>query len=436
MAFDPDAFLASSGPSGGFDPDKFLKDNEDQGSSFMDKAGNVGMGALETINAPFQMAGEAIRGAGENEPLRVATADDPRGFRAPSIVQRFAPSLRTAQPPADPFEKAYQGLEGIANLPRGVQAASDVVTGPPDLAAHLGGIGLALGVMPPTAKIGEAHPGPLGEMPREIPPEAEIPKSPAAGVPPASSPPSTPLNPIKEVYSNLMDRYGPQVQAKANDVQNYITRGVKSAMGQPGAVSNLADLAQEKSQMMAVKAAGGSPLFATQGIRAGKTPIEINNELRAIGQYMLDNKIVKPELGNKLMLETQAALQEKAGNTLGAVRRMADEMHTPEDYMNQMLQTADSRLGAQYAEGLPGSAQYQTALKVVQNAKPTYQGMADAATELNRLANKANRNFQPHTPFTDLANAISHANNENIKTVVNPQVGEIYEQGLLRIWSQ
>ena len=119
---------------------------------YLDAAGNIGMGALETVNAPFQVAGEAIRGASESEPLQMASASDPSGFRWPSIVQRLAPSTRTEEPPADPFMKAYQGLEGLVNLPQGTQAASDVVTNQPDIAAQLGGLGMSLGVMPPTVK--------------------------------------------------------------------------------------------------------------------------------------------------------------------------------------------------------------------------------------------------------------------------------------------
>src|SRR4029077_8410626 len=67
-------------------------------------------------------------------------------------IQTLAPSTRTEHPPADPFIKAYQGLEGLTNLPWGHKAASDVVTGEPDLAAQLGGLGLGLGVLPPVAR--------------------------------------------------------------------------------------------------------------------------------------------------------------------------------------------------------------------------------------------------------------------------------------------
>lgn len=124
-----------------------------QKPGLLSKAANVGMGAMEALASPFQVVGEAIRGASDSEPLRVATAQDPRGFRAPSILQRLAPSLRTPEPPADPFVKSYQGLEGLVqpNLQQGAQ----VVQGRPDLAANLGGLGMAVGL----GEAGDAYKG-------------------------------------------------------------------------------------------------------------------------------------------------------------------------------------------------------------------------------------------------------------------------------------
>lgn len=111
-------------------------------------AANVGLGALETLYSPLQVAGEAIRGAGEGEPARLATAQDQRGFRAPSIVQRLIPSLRTDKPASDPFVKAYQGLEGLASLPTGIRNASQSVTQEPGIVSSLGGLAIGLGVGP------------------------------------------------------------------------------------------------------------------------------------------------------------------------------------------------------------------------------------------------------------------------------------------------
>lgn len=151
--FDPDAYLAAtSKKSSGFDPDAYLALTEPSFNPGK-TASNIAQGALETVAAPFQLVGESIRSAGEGIPAsknipflpKLATAEDPSGFRAPSILQRIMPSLKTPEPPSDPFQKSYQGLEGIVNLPRGIQAASNIVTGQPDAAAQLGGLGLALG---------------------------------------------------------------------------------------------------------------------------------------------------------------------------------------------------------------------------------------------------------------------------------------------------
>lgn len=97
---------------------------------------SLGQKVLDTVNAPFELTGEAIRVAGEG---------NVKSFRAPSIVQDFMPSTKTEEPPTNPFTKTYQGLEGIAHLPMGLQRAKDVVTGKPDIAAEIGGVGLALG---------------------------------------------------------------------------------------------------------------------------------------------------------------------------------------------------------------------------------------------------------------------------------------------------
>ena len=150
LVYDDEKSDSQQAPSGGL---VFDDDLADKAANFGKGALEVGKGALETLNAPLQVAGEAIRGAGESEPLRVATADNQRGFRAPSIVQDLFPSLKTDQPPSDPLEKTYQGLEGLANLPLGVQAASDAVKAPPDIAAHLGGLGLGLGLIPPAGEL-------------------------------------------------------------------------------------------------------------------------------------------------------------------------------------------------------------------------------------------------------------------------------------------
>jgi hypothetical protein len=91
-----------------------------------DKAGDYLDTGIKALTAPFEPVGEAIRGARMGEPLQLATAADPRGFRAPSILQKYVPSLRTPEPPSDPIAETYGGLRGItqaaAHLPQGLGA--------------------------------------------------------------------------------------------------------------------------------------------------------------------------------------------------------------------------------------------------------------------------------------------------------------------------
>lgn len=199
------------------------------GSKVMTLAGKVGKSALEMLATPSQVLGEAIRGAGEGEPLKVATTSNQRGFRAPSIIQDAAPNLRTNQPPADPFTKAYQGLEGIANLPKGIQKASDVVTSKPDLAANLGGAALALGT-------GEAGNFPMTAITKPIGSGLKLaPKL---------------LGELAE-FSNVTKEADPAIQAAANEFHYPVTpAGLSQSPTQSAFEQVLANLPFAKDPLM------------------------------------------------------------------------------------------------------------------------------------------------------------------------------------------
>lgn len=76
-------------------------------------AGNVVQAGLDTIAAPFELAGEALRLPMEGKPLS--------DFRAPTIVQRFRDNSTTAaNPPADPFAQINKGVRAAAGAVEGV----------------------------------------------------------------------------------------------------------------------------------------------------------------------------------------------------------------------------------------------------------------------------------------------------------------------------
>ena len=79
---------------------------------------NVASGALETVNAPFELAGEALRMPIEGD----------SNFRAPSIVQRLGLGEKTALPPENPFSLTNKllraGAAGGQALLRGQENAA------------------------------------------------------------------------------------------------------------------------------------------------------------------------------------------------------------------------------------------------------------------------------------------------------------------------
>ncbi len=455
---------------------------------------NVGMGAMETVNAPFQMAGEAVRGAGEGEPLQIATASDPRGFRAPSIAQRLMPSLKTPKPPADIFQKSYQGLEGL--MQPNLQAGKDVVTGEPDLAAQVGGTGIALGMMPPkagtlsnigpeaemtggslkptlpviqpTGKVGDPYAlfegnitggeGPglsqyklYGEHPRSggnfnpdqlkemgIPIKGRSP-TPAAinsepiGLDDIKEPSVIPMGGEKQKFTGASqvppDSNAPPPKPPVpetdpiQEVKNYIGGKYSNYAKQPGAIPQIADYIQEKSQMMANQQMGATPLQARQVGHDG---------MRAIGQYAMDHDIVGPTVGLRGMRARNTELLNQAGEKLGALRKEADSLHQPTVTPIDTLQAIKAKLDPKYARGpYSGEAgQYGKALEAVEDSDASFSGAAKMATDLNQAANKALRLQQPHGPYTDVANTISQINNDRIRQLLGPQKAAEYDAAL------
>jgi hypothetical protein len=139
MAFDPDGYLAkktgtatsSTAPSG-FNPDEYLQ-AKNSGSPIMDalkKANQVGgqiaQTGLDVLNAPFEVAGEAMRLPVEGI-LQNGLAKPLSDFRAPTILQKAIPALRTDQPPENPFSVANKSLQAaggfVAGLPGGLDSA-------------------------------------------------------------------------------------------------------------------------------------------------------------------------------------------------------------------------------------------------------------------------------------------------------------------------
>lgn len=250
-----------------------------------------------------------------------------------------------------------------------------------------------------------------------------IPSEPKAApeAPPAVSPPAAPVSATDALLNKAMD--------KGNDVKNYISRGYEGFAKKPGVTADIADYIQGKSQKAAAQQMGMTPGQARQ---MGATPIAQNEAMRAIGQYALDNGIVGPTVGHEGMLTRNAQLLNKAGDTLNKLRQEADATRNPLTTSIDPLQQIHANLDAKYSRGsYSGQAgHYAKALEDVEDAKPTLEGLANAATKLNKAANESAKINQPHGPYTDVANEITHINNERIRQILGPEKAAQYDAAL------
>lgn len=226
--------------------------------------------------------------------------------------------------------------------------------------------------------------------------------------------------PPQSVLSQIADS---GVANKAKELKDYIGRGYESYAKKPGAINDVADYVQGKSQMMAAQQMGATPLQARQIGHEG---------MRAIGQYALDNDIVSPTTGLRGMRAQNTKLMDAAGEKLGAFRKAADTARNPMTDTVDVLQAIRAKLDPIFARGARSgeAGSYAKALEDVEDSKPTFEGVAETATKLNKAANEANRLKQPHGAYTDVANEISHVNNERIKQILGPQKAAQYEQAL------
>ena len=270
--------------------------------------------------------------------------------------------------------------------------------------------------------VGKWEPLDTPKVPSQSAPE------PAAGAAPTTSRPPI-LDTAAKAAQDALDQ--------GKELKDYVSGAYSNYAKKPGALADVADWVQEKSQMMAAQQIGITPNQARQ---LGRTPLEAHNAMRAIGQYAIDHDIVSPTTGLSGMLDKNAVLVKSVGKTIGDYRAMADKLAGEVD-PKEMVKAVRDQLDNKYMRGVteesgPRGAYggqagaYQRALQELEDADPSHSGMAEASTELNHAANKAAKNMQPETPFTDVANAVSEINNDRIKSLIGKENAAKYEQAL------
>jgi hypothetical protein len=115
-----------------------------------------------------------------------------------------------------------------------------------------------------------------------------------------------------------------------------------------------------------------------------------------------------------------------SGQQVEALRSIADQRGVPP--VPQIVNEVKTQLVKDY--GIDAPREIKKVLLKIEQAPPTFSGLADLATELNKAKTTAKSLGQHPGPTTDAANIVSRINNDALRSVLNPQEAESYTQSL------
>jgi len=218
---------------------------------------------------------------------------------------------------------------------------------------------------------------------------------------------------------------GPAAAAEANPLQavnEFVTKKYGQASAQPGWSEKVAKYLQDTSRNLGAKDIGLQPR-QIQSMGQGFKGIE---KAEALVDYAREKGYFDPKLTDIARKEKIKAAMEKTGQQVNAIRSLADERGvSPKD---AIFNEVRAQLEKDYKIDAP--REIQKVLAKIKNADPTFSGMADLATELNKAKTSMKSLAQHPGPTTDAANIVSRINNEAIKATLNPAEQELYSTSL------
>ena len=178
-----------------------------------------------------------------------------------------------------------------------------------------------------------------------------------------------------------------------------------------GILNTVGEYAKRFGQNQAMKSLGAS------GGQIGQVGIP---ESRDIAQSMIDKGVISPLRGPIGLEEKVGQLHTQAGQDIGAARALADTKgQAPR--MTDILERVKQNLVPKYAsganKGMPGLNAARE--EIAKGGTGTFVGNAQKATDLNTSA-AANKIYRPQGAKTDVADIISHMNNESIGKSLTP----------------
>lgn len=149
----------------------------------------------------------------------------------------------------------------------------------------------------------------------------------------------------------------------------------------------------------------------------------------ALIDYAREKGYLDPTLSDVARKEKIISAQKSSGAQMDAVRSIAESRGTPP--LDAIKSTVLQELTNKYGAGVEkATSQIKRVMEDIDKARPTFTGMSELATKLNKSATAVKDLGQHPGPTTDAANIISRINNEAIRSVLNPQEAQVYTDSL------
>ena len=149
----------------------------------------------------------------------------------------------------------------------------------------------------------------------------------------------------------------------------------------------------------------------------------------ALMDYANSQGYFKPSLTDMARKELIKKNMEQAGKTVGAIRDIASKRASPP--LDQMYQTVKAQLTDKYGIKAPG--QVKEVLSIIEKEmqkNPTFSGVADISTDLNKELRNIRSMGRHQGPNTDAADILSRMNNDAIRSHLNPKEATLYTDSL------
>lgn len=145
--------------------------------------------------------------------------------------------------------------------------------------------------------------------------------------------------------------------------------------------------------------------------------------------YAREKGYLDPSLTDVARKDKIISTTKETGAHLDAIRNVGNKRGAPP--LDAIKQAVKQELEAKYGAGTEkATAEIANVMDDINKAEPTFSGMSDLATKLNRSATKVKDLGQHPGPTTDAANIVSRINNDALRGVLNPQESELYTKSL------